>query len=175
MPEPIALQSREALLKDWYLQLFPKVAAYIQRQGGDLEDAKEVFQESLIAYYEKQTLEKFQPRQSDEAYLFGIAKKKWLTHQARRQRLEEIGAHEIQEDPQEKPVAATLLAVLKQTSERCLNLLQAFYYENQSMQTLAQRFGYTSIRSATVQKYKCLEKVRDQVKQYAMTYEDFLS
>ena len=32
------------------------------------------------------------------------------------------------------------------------------------MNEIAGHFGYRSIRSATVQKYKCLEKVRDHVK-----------
>jgi hypothetical protein len=42
------------------------------------------------------------------------------------------------------------------------------------MVKVAQLFGFSGERSATVQKYKCIEKVRETVKQKALTYEDFL-
>jgi len=45
-----------------------------------------------------------------------------------------------------------------------MDLLQAFYYFKTPMREIAEEFGYRSERSATVQKYKCLEKVRDTVK-----------
>jgi len=53
-------------------------------------------------------------------------------------------------------------------------LLRAFYYDKLSMSKIANRFGFSSERSATVQKYKCLEKVRDLVKEKSLSYEDFL-
>jgi hypothetical protein len=42
------------------------------------------------------------------------------------------------------------------------------------MTQVAETFGFSGVRSATVQKYKCIEKVRETVKQKALTYEDFL-
>jgi hypothetical protein len=41
------------------------------------------------------------------------------------------------------------------------------------MKQIAQRFGLSGERSAAVQKHKCLEKVRNTVKEKALTYEDF--
>jgi hypothetical protein len=55
-----------------------------------------------------------------------------------------------------------------------MELLQAFYYDKLPMNTIAGLFGFGGERSATVQKYKCLEKVRDIVKDKSLTYEDFL-
>jgi hypothetical protein len=42
------------------------------------------------------------------------------------------------------------------------------------MKQIAGLFGYSGERSVTVQKYKCLEKVRDTIKQNALHYEDFI-
>jgi hypothetical protein len=55
-----------------------------------------------------------------------------------------------------------------------MELLSAFYYEKEDLQKLAQRFGFSGTRSATVQKFKCLEKVRETVKQKSLQYEDFM-
>jgi hypothetical protein len=39
---------------------------------------------------------------------------------------------------------------------------------------IAGRFGFSGERSATVQKFKCLEKVRDTIKSKSLSYEDFV-
>jgi predicted DNA-binding protein YlxM (UPF0122 family) len=48
--------------------------------------------------------------------------------------------------------------------KKCLELLQAFYYEQRSMQEIAETFHYKTRHSASVQKHKCLEKVREELK-----------
>ncbi len=54
-----------------------------------------------------------------------------------------------------------------------MDMLQAFYYDKLNMREIAERFNLSGERSATVQKHKCLEKVREKVKEKSMTYEDF--
>jgi len=173
--DEVNVQSRKEIIADWYVDVFPLVAKYIQKNGGNLEEAKEVFQEAIVIYYEKLTFTDFSPVKTDQAYLLGIAKNRWLKHCSELTCHESINNVEIAEDKEEEPITQKLLHYLKLTSERCLDLLQAFYFEKLTMGQLADRFGYTSERSATVQKYKCLEKVRDQVKRKSLSYEDFLS
>jgi predicted DNA-binding protein YlxM (UPF0122 family) len=68
-----------------------------------------------------------------------------------------------------------LLHFLERSGKQCMELLTAFYYDKLSMQRIAARFGFSGERSATVQKYKCLEKVRTAVHQKNMQYDDFLA
>ena len=53
---------------------------------------------------------------------------------------------------------------LQAAGKKCLQLLQAFYYEQRSMEEIARELNYRTAHSATVQKYKCLEKVRETIK-----------
>ncbi|MEM0941355.1 MAG: sigma-70 family RNA polymerase sigma factor [Bacteroidota bacterium] len=172
--EDIALQNREAMILKWYEEVFPKAAAYIQQMGGNLEEAKEVFQESLIVCYEKLSTNSFFPEVSTEAYLIGIVKKRWLKYRSKSESNIRLEGLEITEEKTQKPLSGKLLQYLKESGERCMDLLQSFYYEKLTMRQLADRFGYANERSVTVQKYKCLEKVRDRVKQKSLAYEDFL-
>lgn len=172
--EEVRVQSRTETITAWYVQVFPLVAAYVQRKGGDMEDAREVFQEAVVLYYEKLVHSGFRPEENDEAYLLGIAKKRWLKHCSKRQHHESLKHVEMPEERDPKPIVQRLLNQLRQTGEKCLNVLQAFYYEKQTMKQIAHRFSYTSERSATVQKYKCLEKIRNQVKRKSLSYEDFI-
>ena len=173
--DEVSVRARSEIIAEWYTSVFPLVAAYVQRNGGDLEGAKEIFQDSIIQYYEKLTTSEFSPDKSDEAYLLGIAKNKWIKYCSNPKHHEHLSQIEVADEREPEPITQKLLNYLKQSGERCMDLLQAFYYEKLTMAQLANRFGYRSERSATVQKYKCLEKVRNQVKRNSLSYEDFLN
>lgn len=167
--------SREVIITQWYEEVFPIAASYIKGKGGDLETAKELFQAAIVCYYEKQLQDDFEPEISDHAYLLGIVKKSWLKLLRVKKRTEPLGDLEWADKKERQVSSIQLLSFLKLSGQKCMDLLQSFYYERLSIEQLAIRFGYSSIRSATVQKYKCLEKVRDQVKKKSLHHEDFLT
>jgi len=166
---------KEELFTQLYLQVFPKVAKYIKNQQGDFKQAQDVFQEALLVYYEKVIIDGYQPESNHKAYIFGIVKNMWLKNQQRAMKTEPLSDLEISETSQQKPISEKLLTFLQKSGEKCMNLLQSFYYEKLSMQEISSRFGFKSERSATVQKYKCLQKVKYHVKQKSLTYADFLT
>ncbi|MEL6536654.1 MAG: sigma-70 family RNA polymerase sigma factor [Bacteroidota bacterium] len=166
---------RSVRIAEWYEEVFPRVATYIHKQGGSLEEAKELFQEALVLYYEKISTGAFAPEHSDGAYLLGMVKHLWLKYRKQQGRLADLTETQPREEPAAEPKLEKLVLLLKQSGQRCLDLLQSFYYERLSMQKVSERFGYKSERSATVQKYKCLEKLRAEVKDKSLNYEDFLT
>lgn len=170
---PPSVLSREAQFRRLYLECFPAVASYVSRSGGNLETARDVFQEALLRYYEKTEIEGFVPRSGGNAYLIGIARNVFLKSLERS--LETVPLEGMDYSPPvvTQPVPEKLMHYLEQAGKRCMDLLSAFYYQKLSMKGLAQQFGYATERSATVQKYKCLEKVRETIKERALDYEDF--
>lgn len=172
--DQVSVRSRSEIITAWYIEAFPLFAAFVQRKGGDLEEAKEVFQEAIVLYYEKQISSDFCPEKTNRAYLLGIAKNRWFKYSAKRNLYEGLSHIDMADEKDPAPITQKLLYYLKLTGEKCMDMLQAFYYEKLDMVQLAKRFGYKSERSATVQKYKCLEKVRDEVKRKSLCYEDFI-
>lgn len=166
--------TQEELILQLYEEVFPKACAYLHKRGGSLEHAKEVFQEALLVYYEKCHVEGFAPERDDKAYLFGIVKNLWSKHHQVVGKTASVDQLQLVENEEPMPQIQKVLNLVKRSGEKCLELLQTFYYERLSMQEVAQKFGYKTERSATVQKYKCLEKIRNEVKQKALNYEDFL-
>ena len=160
-----------------YKSAFPLVARYVARKGGDFDQAKDVFQDALIVYYEKCISNGNIPR-NQKAYLLGIAKNLWLKSYRDNSRYvpmdEALQLTDISDTAERQPLSATLLAYLESTGQKCLDLLKSFYYDKMPMGDIAERFGFSGVRSATVQKFKCLEKVRDTVKSKALQYEDFV-
>src|SRR6201990_241012 len=70
---------REELFIRLYKKAFPAVAKYVSRLGGSFDEAKDVFQDALVIYYEKAVL-KSSALNNDTGYLVGIAKNLWLRH-----------------------------------------------------------------------------------------------
>lgn len=176
--EPIIQQrqkNREALFTHLYREVFPAVAAYISKKGGTLDQARDIFQEGLIIFYEKVIIDGFETELTNKAYLFGISRNLWIKSFNRQMKMEPVDQLDLAEKTENLPSTDQLLEYLKAAGQKCLDLLQSFYYEKLPMKALAERFGYTNDRSATVQKYKCLEKVREEIKSKSLNYEDFLA
>ncbi|MEM9830556.1 MAG: sigma-70 family RNA polymerase sigma factor [Bacteroidota bacterium] len=172
---PVASSAtKETLFTKLYLDVFPAVARLVSRNGGSLEEAQDIFQEALLIYYEKVIINNFEPACGSTAYLLGISRNIWLKNREKAIKTESLDNTNISEDAVVHPISEKLWLFLQGTGKKCMDLLQSFYYEKLSMKELSSRFGFRSERSATVQKYKCLEKVREQVKAKSLTYEDFL-
>lgn len=166
----ISLKDREAFFEELYESAFPRVARLVKRRGGDLQEARDIFQEAVICFYEKSISGNLDIRTSPAVYVTGIARHLWLHRCRETQRkvpLERLPLSDITVNPVEEKAGPgrQLLTYLESAGRRCMDLLQAFYYHRLSMREIAEEFGYKGERSATVQKYKCLEKVRETVRE----------
>ncbi len=110
-------------------------------------------------------------------YILGIAKHCWAKKNKLDNRftsLPDSMTGIAMEEDTGTTATGKLFELLHASGKKCMELLRAFYYDKLPMHKMAGLFGFSSERSATVQKYKCLEKVRDIVKDKSLTYEDFL-
>lgn len=158
-----------------YKTAFPGVAKYISKMGGSFEDARDIFHDALIIYYEKVVAGALSV-ENDRAYLTGITKHLWYKkfNAGLHTSSLDILLTEVREENEQQVSNSKVLYYLQTAGKRCMELLSAFYYDKLPMKEVAGLFGYSGERSVTVQKYKCLEKVRESVKQQSLTYEDFV-
>ncbi|MDB5030334.1 sigma-70 family RNA polymerase sigma factor [Mucilaginibacter sp.] len=166
-------EKRQVLFTGLYKQAFPVVAKYISRMGGSFDEAKDVFQDALIIYYEK-TIATQTTLNNDTAYLMGTAKHLWIKRYKENNQNIPLDNIDYSADEDEYLSSNRLMRFLETAGKKCMELLKGFYYDQHSLIELADEFGYSGVRSATVQKYKCLEKVRDTIKEKALAYDDFM-
>jgi DNA-directed RNA polymerase specialized sigma24 family protein len=168
MESPVA--EREAVFVVLYKKAFPLVANYISKKGGSFEEAKDVFQDALVIWYEKNQAGQLQLQYSEHSYIFGIARHLWS-----KKMRDKMREQPLPDSSTDVPVSGNKLLTLLQTAgQKCMALLKAFYYDKKPLDEVADEFGFSGVRSATVQKYKCLEKVRETIKEKSLSYEDFL-
>ncbi len=171
----IKTQTRVEQFEQLYLSAFPSVCRFVKTMGGTLDDARDVFQDGLVVLYEKNRSDKQAILVNEKAYLLGICKHLWYQKHRQQRKLvsiENFPEAEISINGQ-TTVSSALLHYLERSGKKCMELLKAFYYDNLSMKELATRFGFSGERSATAQKYKCLEKVRNSIKEQSLKKEDF--
>jgi len=167
-------EEREMLFISLYKSVFPSVAKYVAKMGGTFEEAKDIFQDALLIYYEKAIAGSCNINTNEKAYLAGIAKHLWLKKFRTNLTNVPIGHLDVESEVESHVSDNKLLNFLQTAGKKCMDLLRSFYYDQQPLNEIAETFGFSGVRSATVQKYKCLEKVRETVKEKALTYEDFL-
>jgi DNA-directed RNA polymerase specialized sigma24 family protein len=156
-------------LVDLYKKVFPSVAKVVKKYGGCEEDAKDVFHDSLLIWLEKPEPERATVT-NDVAYIVTVARHEWFR---RVEKMKKLRGASFIEETEEFKVSGELYNYLVKAGKKCMDLLQAFYYEKHAASDIAQRFGLSGSHSASAQKYKCLEKLRHLVKINNHSKEDF--
>jgi RNA polymerase sigma factor (sigma-70 family) len=169
---PEALRSdRERTLTRLYRQAFPMVRHHVLRNQGTEQDAKDLFQDALILFYEKAVSDQLVLTASASTYLVSICRNRWLRELERRSRrahLEDDDQADTAPLPDELRLASekdtpSLSEYVERLGDKCRSILTSFYYFRQSMEQIAEKHQYRNVRSATVQKFKCLERLRKSV------------
>ncbi len=169
------LQNNDLVLRSLYEGVFPKVRRFILQNNGSEEQAKDTFQEAFIATWKNVKEGKFteQKGTSVEAYLYTIAKNKWLDYLRSSKykktsysnsaiNMERVEARE-EDDPTETDDTQKEMDAMRQAFEKlgahCKVLLNLFYFERKSMDEISLELKIVAA-SARNQKYRCMEKLR---------------
>jgi RNA polymerase sigma factor (sigma-70 family) len=145
---------------------FPAIRANICKSGGTNEEAEEVFTDALLLLIEKVSDPRFELSSKLSTYLYGIARFIWLNELKKTNRKHELEwsdtlillAEDLDYDSEKEAQLKMLETIISQVSAKCQDIFERFYFKKESMQTIAESLGFTSIDSAKTQKYKCLEK-----------------
>jgi RNA polymerase sigma factor (sigma-70 family) len=152
-----------------YKAHFGMIQHFVINNNGSFDDARDIFQEAMIALYEKVQNDSFSLSCQIKTYLFSICKHLWL------KRLQQMGRYSSPLNVQEEAVAvendmaemenkdaafAIMDRALNSLGEPCKSLLEGYYLNKKGMQALASEFGYTNADNAKNQKYKCLLRLK---------------
>jgi RNA polymerase sigma factor (sigma-70 family) len=146
------------------------VCSYILKNSGTVDEAKDVYQETIIAFYENVRDKKFKGESAISTYLYAIAKFKWL-NQLKKKGI--MVAHHEKLKPEDSfyksPLANIIdkeqkelvVEVLAQLGNSCKNLLIESIYHNKSMKKIVEEGNFSSEQIARNKKYKCLKRLKE--------------
>lgn len=159
-----------ATLKYLYRQFFPIVKSYVAQNSGNEDEAKDIFQDGIIAVWNNVHNGKYESR-ADKGlgpYLVKVCKFRWLeqTKSARHKKTANWDADWEKADGDNKLDAMIkkeqinyAVKLVSQLGEKCRNILTMFYYEKKNMQEIAAANNLTA-ESAKNEKYRCMQQLK---------------
>lgn len=158
-------KAAETIYKDNYNM----VQALIINNNGSADDARDIFQETMIVLYEKAKSGTFELNCQLKTFIYSVSRRLWLK---RLQQLQKYGG-QVEHMQETVPVEEDLdlheqrnsqfLAMensMMNLGEPCKSLLEAYYLQKRNMTEIAGSFGYTNADNAKNQKYKCLNRLK---------------
>lgn len=152
-----------------YTDNFGTIKSFILQNNGSICDAQDVFQDALSIAWYNYRVGKFDPSKgSFDAYLIVIAKNKWID-QLRKKKKILIQSVEYIEDKTDDNIEdlenteqkiEKLLFTFQQIGDKCKEILHAYYYQKERLDTIAVRFG-TNADVIKTQKNRCMKKLKE--------------
>ena len=164
-----SIKNCETTLSYVYRSYYGMIESFVTRNNGTKDDAKDVFQETIISLYNNVKNGKYSPDSMLSTYLFSISKNNWykkLRKNGRMSNLEDHEHHQISSDEDiqgkiEYTEQQMLIGkLLHKIGQECGKLLKLFYFEKMRMVKIAAAMDYSSEQVAKNQKSKCMKKLR---------------
>ncbi len=148
---------------------YPAIQSFILNNNGTADDARDIFQESIVVLYEKVSEGNFELQCKIKTYLYSVSRRLWLKKLQQMQRFgnvledaeEVISVEEdLEEEKRKNEAFEQMDKALGKLGEPCKSLIEAFYIQKKPMTEIAEHFGYTNADNAKNQKYKCLMRLK---------------
>ena len=185
--ELISAIQKDGISRDLALQAVyndPKlrlaVIRLIQSNGGNIQDAEDVFQDTLILFDRQIREGNFNGQSAWATYFVGIAKWRWVSVKRKFGRDTELKTEHFEEIVESVEARAIenekrqiIDEILAKIGEKCKNLLK-LYKLSYSMEEIAQLLGLNSPELAKKNAYECRKKFRAYVEENP-DYKNFLN
>lgn len=155
----------DACLEFLYKKNLKKILRYFANKGANKDDIRDMFQDSIIVFYEAVKDGRFEQKAKISTFLFSIVNNKWINKIKREKvetdaqnnhitKYEETSTDEVNLTEERKRKVAYFMGQLK---EDCQQILSLFYYQRLSMVEIAKSMGFKNEQNARNKKAKCLK------------------
>jgi RNA polymerase sigma factor (sigma-70 family) len=157
------------VLEEIYKKFFPIIKNLVCKNSGNQDEAKDIFQETMIIVYEKIKSNPEPLHCSLKTFYYSIAKRLWLKKLNGKGFMsisisdfeENIDvAEELNEASEKDEEVKKMNLSLGFLGEPCKSLIEDFYINEMSLIEITEKFGYSNSDTAKTQKYKCLMRLR---------------
>lgn len=162
-------KKNEVALKELYKTHFPMVAHLVCSNSGTEHEAKDIYQEAVIAFYERVQQPDFVLTCKIKTYLYAVSRRLWLKRLAEKKRthgrIEESESfatidEEMNSIDESEVQYERMNKAMEGLGQPCLGIIKDYYVRHYSMEMISSKYGYTNADNAKNQKYKCLQRLR---------------
>lgn len=163
----------ERMLDHLYKKYYRMMTRIVLSNSGTEDEAKDVYQEALLAFWQKAVTGKLVLTSKISTYLYSICLNQWRKELDRKSRLssdvvdgEEYQAHDAKER------LKIVMECIEELGDVCKRVLTYCYFDGLGMQEIATKMQFANADTAKTKKYKCKKKLDSLIKS-KYTTEDF--
>ncbi len=155
----------EKALEIIYKKYYRMMTKLVISNSGTEEEARDVYQDALVVFWQKARSGNLVMTAKMSTYIYSICQNLWRKELDRKKRLsneEKDSGHVMDLDgPERNKIIAQCL---DQLGETCRKVLVYYYFDEMSMQEIAEKLGFANTDTAKTKKYKCKQKLDELVK-----------
>jgi len=164
----------EKALEFLYKKYYRMMTKLVISNSGTEEEARDVYQDALIVFWQKATSGNLVLTSKMSTFIYSICQNLWRKELDRKKRLSnEEKDSSVEMDTETLEREKIIAGCIEQLGDTCKKVLTYYYFEEMSMQDIADKLGFANTDTAKTKKYKCKKKLDELVKsQYSE--KDFL-
>lgn len=174
-------RDKSRVLTYLYKLHYPKISNYIHLNKGDEDEAKDVFQEGLLIFYNQIEDEKFKGKSSIGTYLFTIVKNLWIAECKRKQRILTVQIEQdhliesktIEDIFSSQEDMKKLDTLFEKLGQGCKEVLMYFFYHEHKISEIKEILSLGSDQAVRTKKFRCLQKLTTIFEENSMTKDQF--
>ncbi|MEP0984323.1 sigma-70 family RNA polymerase sigma factor [Ekhidna sp.] len=159
-------KGKKKTIKEVYENFYPYVKSHILKNSGSEDDAKDVFQDAMMAIFQNVSNKEFELTCQFKTYLHAVSSNIWKKRLRERKNHPLDTSDEIHNIAQEE-LEDTVLKIdrynfyikkFNEISEKCQEILKLFL-NGVDMKRIAAHFGFASVSYAKKRKFQCKESL----------------
>ncbi|MEO1256857.1 MAG: RNA polymerase sigma factor [Bacteroidota bacterium] len=163
----------ERMLDHLYKKYYRMMTKIVLSNNGTEDEAKDVYQEALLAFWQKAVSGKLVLTSKISTYLYSICLNQWRKELDRKSRLSSdvVDGEEYQRHD-DKERLKIVMKCIDQLGDVCKKVLTYYYFDGLGMPDIAKKMKFANTDTAKTKKYKCKKKLDSLIKS-KYTTEDF--
>jgi RNA polymerase sigma factor (sigma-70 family) len=164
----------ESALDYLYRKNYKMMTRIVTNNNGTEDEAKDIFQDAIIVFWQKVRTDEFVLTSKISTFIYSVCQNLWRKELERKSRLtNEVADTKEYSDFDRQEREKILHSCINELGETCRKVLMYYYFDNLSMQEIADKMGFANADTAKTKKYKCKKELDDLIKsKYKAT--DFL-
>lgn len=158
------------VLNHLYETSLPQITKFICMNDGDEDEAKDIFQDAVVALFTTVKLGKYEHDKDVNGFLYFVSRNLWINRVKRRNKQYDISRAQLAW-ADDSPLAVVITRdrealidkFIGMMGEKCKQLLKYVIYDNLSMKEIAKMMDFGSEGVAKNAHYRCKQKMMDLV------------
>lgn len=149
-----------------------KVRQMVCKHNGSAQEAKDIFQETMMVFYKYVKTDRFNEQYSIGAFFNTVSRNLWINHLKRENRKIEFTDKEaklmlLEENMESELIGkereAQIVALFARLGDRCQELLVNTIFHRFTMKEICEKMGYSTEDAAKTKHYKCKQRLLELV------------